>query len=127
MAVVRRKVLIVDDDESIIRLICRALEEREIDCATARNGVDALQQMAIERYAVVILDLVMPNLSGVELIERMRELMIQPPIIIVITAHAKEFRGKLDTTLVNAIIRKPFDASELADMVKSCISAPGAA
>jgi two-component system, OmpR family, response regulator len=119
----RKRVLVVDDDETILKLIGRVLQECEVNFDVARDGVQALQKLAGAKYDIAIIDLVMPDFDGLQLLERISDLMIEPPMVVVITAHSKELRHRLDSGLVNMVIRKPFDARELAAMIKNCLDA----
>ena len=116
-------VLIVDDDEAILRVIGHGLLKEGIECDCARNGVEALQRLAERRYSLLIIDLVMPGFSGIELLNRIGELMITRPFVIVVSAHAKRYRDQLDSNIVHAIVRKPFDTEELVHLVRTCMTA----
>lgn len=121
-----RRVLVVDDDETILALIGRVLKECNVAFDVARNGVEALQHLAARKYDVAIVDLVMPDFDGMQLLDKIGELMLQPPVIIVITAHSTDFRHRLDSSIVNMVVRKPFDPKELAAMITNCLDcSPG--
>ena len=113
-----RRILVVDDDDAIRALISTVLRRRRLRVDTARNGVEALQKVRHCRYAVVLLDLMMPRMSGHQFLD---ELRANPPgelpVIIVLTA------GLLTRTplpeIVAASVRKPFDIEMLVDTVWS--------
>lgn len=119
----QRRVLVVDDDEAILKLIGRVLNELHVASDVARNGVEALRCLASSKYDIAIIDLVMPEFDGMQLLDKIRELMIDPPVIVVLTAHSREFRHRLDGSIVNMVVRKPFDAKELAAIVLNCLEA----
>ena len=68
-----RRVLVVDDDEAVIRLVGALLREEKIEYDIAHDGFEALQLLSRQRYAVMLVDLEMPVLSGIELLKKMKE------------------------------------------------------
>ena len=116
-----RKILIVDDDDAIRALLSTVLRRRGLRADTARNGEEALQKLAGERYAVMLLDLMMPKMSGYEVLERLRgEPAGHRPLIIVLTAGLEP--RPFDTSLVVGTIHKPFDVELLVDTIAGCVS-----
>ena len=67
-----RKILIVDDDPNALRLVSYALQAEGYDVATAANGSEALSRLPTERPDLVILDVMMPDMSGLEVCQRLR-------------------------------------------------------
>lgn len=116
-----RRVLIVDDDEAVIRLIGALFRDEHIDFDVAHDGFEALQLLGKQRYAVMLVDLEMPVLSGIELLRRMKDAMLRLPIIFVVTAHLRDYAPALDESVVNAIIRKPFHPDDLASLVRTTL------
>jgi len=105
-------ILVVDDEHAIVRALTAALEARHYRVSIARSGVEALERAAVEDPAVVILDLGLPDIDGVEVCRRIRAWSTVP--IIVLTAEWS------DTAKVQALdegaddyITKPFSMPEL--------------
>ena len=117
-----KRILIVDDDDAIRALVMTVLRRRGYKLDTARNGVDALEKLAICRYCLVVLDLMMPRMSGYEVLE---DLAKQPessrPLVLVLTAGLD--RKPFDKSFVVGTIHKPFDVQLLVDTVSGCIEA----
>jgi CheY-like chemotaxis protein len=87
----------------------------------ARNGVEALQRISVCRYALVLLDLMMPLMSGIVFLGELERVPAnERPIVIVLTAGTEPHN--LDPNLVAGTIRKPFDIDLLVDMITGCIS-----
>src|SRR2546423_8598155 len=89
------KILVVEDDDSVRRLLAEHLaEQMPVEVDSARDGVEALHKISSTRYGVVILDLMMPKMSGVDLLDSLRALtsdpsvkaLDAPPPVLVITA-----------------------------------------
>ena len=96
------------------------LRRRGLHADAARNGVEALEKLAVRRYEVMLLDLMMPHMNGYEVLEH---LAAQPPghrpLVIVLTAGLEP--RPLDTRLVIGTLHKPFDVELLLDTVIGCM------
>ena len=64
------RVLIVDDDQVVCELLCGELEEHGYLCATALSGNDALSKLVTQDFDVVLLDIRLPGISGIEVLYR---------------------------------------------------------
>jgi CheY-like chemotaxis protein len=117
-----KRILIVDDDDAIRALILTILRRRGYLLDTARNGVEALEKLATCRYSLIVLDLMMPRMSGYDVLRHIQE---QPavlrPLVLVLTAglEPKPFDG----SIVVGMMHKPFDIELLVDTVSGCLSA----
>ncbi|MCP8616736.1 response regulator transcription factor [Salirhabdus salicampi] len=116
----RANILIVDDEDRIRRLLKMYLERENFVIEEANNGVDALN-MAVEKdYDVILLDLMMPEMDGIEVCERLRERKATP--IIMLTAKGEEtnrvqgFEVGTDDYIV-----KPFSPREVVLRVKALL------
>jgi DNA-binding response OmpR family regulator len=114
-------VLVVDDDQALRGLFTTLLSRKgfEVDCAC--DGRDAYDQLHRHKYAVILLDLMMPEVNGFELLERIRR--DSPSLldrIIVMTGASQRSIEKLDTTRVWGLIRKPFDIDNLVSSTLAC-------
>ena len=127
-------VLVVEDDGVIRNLLVEYLSQRgELDVDSARDGVDALHRLATKRYDVVILDVLMPHMSGIDVLDslevlaRDQEALTEPPAVLVITSEPADFLGDTDIRrrcpqVVRGVLRKPFDLGSLADKVERLCS-----
>jgi CheY-like chemotaxis protein len=75
-------VLVVDDDASTRELVSRNLRRAGFSTTEARNGEDALLKARVSPPALVVLDLMMPNLDGFEVIQRLRAEKLQIPVVV---------------------------------------------
>lgn len=113
------RILIVDDDDAIRALLTTILRRRGLQVDAARNGLEALQLMGENRYALLLLDLMMPRLSGYGVLEKLKGIPAQErPTIVVITAGL-EAPPLFDPRLVATTIHKPFDVDTLSEVVQS--------
>jgi DNA-binding response OmpR family regulator len=113
-----RRILIVDDDDAIRALLHTVLRRRGLTSDTARNGIEALEKLAENVYALVLLDLMMPQMSGYEVLEQMATFSTRP-LVLVLTAGLEP--RPIDTSLVVGTIHKPFDVELLVDTISACI------
>lgn len=114
-----KRILIVDDDDAIRALLTTVLRRRGFLIDTARNGVEAVERLRSCRYLVMLLDLMMPLVSGWDVIDVLKH---EPPevrpLVIVLTAGPEP--RDLPTSVVAATIRKPFDIELLIDTIAGC-------
>jgi CheY-like chemotaxis protein len=118
------QVLIVEDDDVIRNMLLRAFERHGIQADAARDGVEALEMLRRKPFAVVIVDLMMPRMSGFELLIAMRAELLRPlPIVFVMTAYDDAVVRNLESDIVAGIIHKPFDLEHLIALVRDCAHA----
>lgn len=114
-----KKVLVVDDEVAIARLVALILEEMGIQVDVAANGAEALQKIGQGRPDLIILDLIMPVMTGEELIQ---ELQGNPELIdipIVLLSTRQSARGyKIDAF---PIIQKPFEPTRIKEVVTTVL------
>jgi CheY-like chemotaxis protein len=116
------RVLVVDDDPSIRRMIMAALRRDGYTFSEAANGKEALEIMRQEHPSIVVLDLMMPIVSGWDVLrERAAEPALQSiPVIIVSANRGPELASAMDKGIC-AFLPKPFDITVLSSLVRSCI------
>src|SRR5262245_8165492 len=116
-----RRILVVDDDDAIRVLLFTVLRRRGLPVDTARDGAAALERLERCPYSVVLLDLMMPRLSGWEVLDA---LAARPPhlrpIVIVLTAGLEPPDYPPDG--VARTIRKPFAVDLIVDTVSACLA-----
>lgn len=102
------RVLVVDDDNAIRKLLERIARRAGFEVESAKDGVEALEMLDAAHFDVALIDLMMPRLSGYELVQQigMRE---RRPVVIVATALTNADVASVDDTMVRRVIRKPFD------------------
>ena len=118
-----KRVLVIDDDSAVLKLLCSALKSKNFDpigCETGAAGLSALKEQAC---TVVLLDLTLPDVHGLELIRSLREVAPATRFVIITADTTSE-------TLIEAIreqafdyIRKPFDIQNVIGIVESAVLA----
>ena len=116
-------VLVVDDDPSIRRLIIAALKRDGYTFLEAPSGREALEVMRTDHPAVMVLDLMMPGVSGWDVLqERARDPeLVKIPVIVISASRAAEVTATMDQGIC-AFLPKPFDIGVLSSLVRSCVS-----
>lgn len=115
------KALVVEDDAETRRLLASLLETRGCDVAVAIDGAEAIERLAADDYAVILLDIMLPRVSGTEVMEYL--LRTKPKalssVIVVTGLDVAEIR-KLFPNVANALA-KPVVARRLMVTVTECL------
>jgi CheY-like chemotaxis protein len=114
-----KRILVVDDEDAIRALLLTVLRRRGYKVDTARNGTEAIQRCVRCRYVLVLLDLMMPVMSGYEVLGHLAR-MEDRPLVIVLTAGL--LPKQLDPEIVAGTLRKPFDIDLLVDTIAGCLA-----
>ena len=114
------RILVVDDEPQIRHSLQVNLEKRNYAVTTAASGEEALEAIARQKPDVVIVDLVLPEMDGIELTRRIRE---ESPVPIIILSAIGDERKKVEALESGAddYVTKPFGMEELAARVKSAL------
>jgi CheY-like chemotaxis protein len=116
------RVLVVDDDSAIRRMIIAALRREGYSFLEAANGKDALDLMRGEHPDVVVLDLMMPILSGWDVLrERAHDAAMRKIPVIIVSANRDPEIATAVNAGICAFLPKPFDIAALSALVRSCI------
>lgn len=119
----RLKVLIVEDDGDMRGLYCFLLANEGYQVKAVRNGLEAITEINLNRPDVVITDIAMPTLSGLELIKAIRaqeELAGLP--IIAMTAFSEVFRERALEAGADSAIGKPTEVEVLCEAINSVMT-----
>jgi DNA-binding response OmpR family regulator len=116
----RRRILVVDDEERMVRFIRLNLEHDGFQVSEAFNGKEAIQKMRDLTPDLILLDVMMPDLDGFEVLETIREVSNVP--IIMLTAKGEEDDRVRGLELgADDYITKPFSPRELVSRVKAVL------
>ena len=118
----RPRVLIADDDPSIRRMLGRSLERAGYQIADACDGGEALEAMRGGQADLVLLDLMMPRVTGWEVLaERAAAPELRKIPVIVITAARGDAVAQIPEDTICALLLKPFELEKLQMLVESCL------
>ncbi|WP_340639642.1 response regulator transcription factor [Bacillus atrophaeus] len=116
-----KKILVVDDEESIVTLLQYNLERSGYEVVTASDGEEALKQAETEKPDLIVLDLMLPKLDGIEVCKQLRQQKLMFPILM-LTAKDEEFDKVLGLELgADDYMTKPFSPREVNARVKAIL------
>jgi two-component system, OmpR family, alkaline phosphatase synthesis response regulator PhoP len=110
------RALIVEDDPAIRRLVEKLLTRNKVEFDTANDGRTAIEKLRHNRYSVIVLDLMVPEVNGFEVIEFVKRAKIKTPVAVV-SAVSQQALTNLDLDIVKLVISKPFDVDEFTKAV----------
>jgi two-component system KDP operon response regulator KdpE len=114
------RVLVVDDDDAMRQFVERNLSARKFDVTTASNGLEALAVVRREHPDLVILDIMMPRMDGLETCRRIRESSMMPIIVLTALDTEADTVRALDEGADDCLV-KPFGVDELLARVRSAL------
>jgi DNA-binding NtrC family response regulator len=112
------KVLLVDDEVDFLDTLSERMRTRGMEVATANTGIEALQKVEKEAYDVIILDLMMPGVDGLEALKILKAKKPELQVIL-LTGHATVEKG-IEAMKLGAMdfLEKPTDLSLLTEKIK---------
>lgn len=113
------ELLLVDDEEGFVNVLSKRLEKRNICVTTSLSGSDAIQKCRDSRFDIMLLDLKMEFMDGLEVLKALKEINIRIPVIM-ITGHGslEEARESIDFG-AKACLPKPYEFEELVKKIKA--------
>ena len=114
-------VLIVDDEEELVTTIAERLQIRGMTAKTATDGETALKMIEENPPQVVVLDVMMPGIGGIEILQRMKAQNLQIPVIL-LTGYGSTEQGKEGMELgAFDYLMKPCDLNMLISKIKEAV------
>jgi two-component system KDP operon response regulator KdpE len=114
------RILVVDDEQPIVRLLQITLESHGYGVITAATGNDCIVQAATARPELVILDLGLPDMEGIDVLRRLREWATTPVVILSARSSEEEIVRCLDAGADDYLV-KPFRTGELVARVRAAL------
>ncbi|HYZ29965.1 MAG TPA: response regulator transcription factor [Thermoleophilaceae bacterium] len=121
------RILVVDDEPNIVDVIAMALRYQGFDVATAGNGADALSQVKALRPHLMLLDVMLPDMEGFEVAERLGAQRAGVPIIFLTARDSTEDKIRGLTTGGDDYVTKPFSLEELVARIRTVLRRSGIA
>ena len=112
----RHRALIVEDDPAIRKLVEKLLKRRQIDVEIAGDGLTAIDKLRHGQFSVLVLDLMVPEANGFEVIDFLKAHNLNVPVAVV-SAVSQQALTKLDLDIVKLVISKPFDVDEFTKAI----------
>lgn len=115
------RILIVEDEEKIARVIQLELEYEGYESEIAKTGLEALEQYNQGGWNLILLDVLLPGLSGIEVLRRIRVKDSATPVILLTARNAVVDKVNGLDQGANDYITKPFEIEELLARIRSCL------
>jgi len=112
------RVLLVDDEESFVTALGKRLNARELQVETSNSGEDAIAKAKQQEFDVIVLDLAMPGMDGIETLKRL--LQIDPDLqVILLTGHGS-IEKAVEATKLGAMdfLQKPASLPDLLELIR---------
>jgi DNA-binding response OmpR family regulator len=116
-----KKLLLADDSVTIQKVVELTFQEEDYDVSIVGNGLEALEKIKEERPDIILADISMPGLNGIDLCEKLKNNSNYKniPIVLLINSFEEFDRKKGDKIGVDGYIEKPFESQDLIDIVQS--------
>ena len=120
----RKRILLVDDDPGLTALLDLVFRRAEFEVVVANSGLDGLKKAIELGPALILLDIMMPDLNGIEVCKRLRDMpgMSGLPVLILSASGNKHDRDQALAAGADAFIQKPVSPTELVSRVNSLLS-----
>jgi len=118
-------ILVVDDDENTRNMLLAVLHQAGFAADAASSGVEALSRLDATNYSAVVLDVMMPGMSGIEVIRRMASTGRHTKCVVLMSAGTETMLDDAPPALVHTKLRKPFDIKDVVEAVRGCVESLG--
>ncbi len=112
------RILVIDDDRSVRHLIAKAFEDSEVEVVPAATAEEGMKLLDNRQFDVVLLDIMLPESSGLDLFERIHEIDSKLPIIFITSLSSSETAIKAMTLGAFDYLMKPLDLARIRDLVR---------
>jgi DNA-binding response OmpR family regulator len=116
------RIMIIEDDEEMKSLLKDFLEEEGFETDSVSNGVEALEKLSKDRYALVITDIRMPGLTGLDILPGIRRRKPETPAIVMTAYGSDEVRRRSLERGATAYLAKPISLSQLRILIRELAS-----
>ncbi|MFB3069389.1 MAG: response regulator [Gemmatimonadales bacterium] len=113
------KILVVEDDRTLGQFVQRGLEEQRINVDLVADGPQGLERASHGEYDVIVLDLRLPGLSGVEVLRTLRDRGVGTPVLVLTAQDAVDSKVQAFRTGADDYVTKPFSFEELLARVEA--------
>ena len=116
-----RKILFVDDDPNMQKMVELFIRKSKHQLSCAKNGRSALKILETNKFDLIITDIQMPELDGLALIDEIKKLHIEVPIVIVSAFGQESMSQKAIAKGAVKILHKPFESRQLLEVIEQFI------
>ncbi|MDN5362516.1 MAG: two-component system, response regulator, stage 0 sporulation protein [Moorella sp. (in: firmicutes)] len=113
--------MVIDDQPGVRRLIAEALKIAGFTVTAATDGQEALEKITLEEPSLVILDMKMPGMNGLDFLQELRRRFVTLPVIVITAYNELELTEQASRYGVSFYLQKPFDIQELYRLVQQSL------
>lgn len=117
-----KKILVVDDEDILRMLLTDTLEFEGFEVDEAEDGEEGYEKIRQNSYDAILLDYMMPRMTGLEVLEKVQPLNLTAPIIMLTAKTQQADRDAAMERGASYFIAKPFSPNELAGLLKTILS-----
>lgn len=114
----KKKILVVDDSSLARRITRKILEELGHEVEEAPGGAQALEQYALNQHDLVVLDMLMTGMYGLEVLQKLKELNPSLPVIVASADIQRSTRDQVKEAGAAGMVNKPVNRDELAEILE---------
>jgi DNA-binding response OmpR family regulator len=121
---IEKKILVVDDEPAIVRLAASRLRAHGFRVVTAEDGEGAIMKVEEEHPSLMLLDVMMPGMSGYQVIRHLRqkeEFLQMPVVLFTVKAFEPNEVKRVWNSSTDGYLRKPFLGEDLIDEIETCL------
>jgi CheY-like chemotaxis protein/anti-sigma regulatory factor (Ser/Thr protein kinase) len=118
------RILVVDDDRTTRHVLSKVLTSAGFSVTVAKDGVDALALLGKRRFDLLLLDVWMPRMTGLDLLERLRTRKVRPRVVVMTSDEAPETLLEAVRQQAFTYVHKPIASLELLQTVRDVLKAP---
>ena len=116
-----KRVLVVDDNPHMSTLLCEMLEVFDYKAVRANDGNQALQELDKAEFAMVISDMRMPNMSGMELLKEVKSRHPRLPVVLISGYSVSEIESHIDDVRPDGFLGKPLMMSDIERLLNTLL------
>ena len=120
----RRKILVVDDDSVTTHVLSRTLTAAGFSVSVARDGIEALEALRTRRFDLLLLDVWMPRMNGLEVLATLRTRKDHPRVVVMTSDDTPETLLKAVRDQAFRFVHKPIEPPALLETVREALAAP---
>jgi len=113
-----KELLVVDDEQDVCSVVTEVLASEGFDVVVVHNGVDAIARMYARKPRLVLLDMMIPQMDGLEVLEQMRQDRELQRIPIVAMSAAPSLLETAKNSGADEVVQKPFEAQQLVRAIR---------
>ncbi len=116
-----KRILIVDDNPNMSSLLCEMLEVFDYESVRAGDGTQALEALEKDHFAMVITDMRMPNMTGLELLKEVKNRHPKMPVVLISGYSVAEVDNAVDGVKADGFLGKPLMMSDIERLLNTLL------